>query len=81
MPVGCRTLVATLIDREETGGDPLASAGARLHLAICGDCHRYVQQARAVRAALGALGTGGVAGATKARLMARFRDWAAKRST
>jgi hypothetical protein len=75
MVPGCRTLIAELTAYEEGAVSRLERAGVKLHLALCGDCSRYLRQARAVRAALGALATGSVAPQTRDRLLERFRAW------
>jgi hypothetical protein len=72
---GCRTLIRELTDHEEGVGTAIERAGVKLHLALCGDCTRYVEQARAVRAALGTLASGAIAPQTRARLLERFRAW------
>jgi hypothetical protein len=80
MVPSCRTLVAELTDFEEGAGTHLARAGVKLHLALCGDCTRYLEQARAVRAALGGLAAETIAPQTRARLLEGFRAWHAGRS-
>jgi hypothetical protein len=84
MVLTCRAAVAHLTDDQP-------APGLRLHLAICRDCGRYLQQLTAVRAALGALRGPGVGGEaaegegggqavsprTRALLAARFRAWRA----
>jgi hypothetical protein len=77
MALRCRSVIARLPDAEEGRASWLVRAGVRLHLAICGDCSRYLRQLEAVRAALGALAGRGVAAGTKAELTARFRAWRA----
>jgi hypothetical protein len=75
MVPGCRTLITELTAYEEGAGSGLRRAGVKLHLAVCGDCSRYLDQARALRAALGALATGAVAPPIRDRLLERFRAW------
>jgi hypothetical protein len=79
MILSCRSVILRLDEHEEGRCSRWARAGIRLHLGLCGECYRYLQQMRTIRAAAGALEATPVSPQTKALLMQRFRAWQAGR--
>lgn len=71
----CKELVELVTDYLEGDLSPSERVRFELHISICGDCTRYLDQMRATIAAVGGLPADSIPPASRDALLRAFRDW------